>query len=163
MSPKFGFLLPGDVLLYGSSGSLIDWSIQAKTGGIHTHVEVWEGNGNSVASRNGIGVNRYPFREAQLITVRRSIQGFNQELATKYFLSVYGDGYDWIGLSAFWNIVTEDMPHKLFCSSFVRNYLRAGLVETFNPNINSVKISPWDLNKTPVLKTIWENNICLIP
>ncbi len=155
MAPKFGFLQPGDCLLYGSAGTFIDWCIQTKTGGVHTHVEIWEGNGNSVASRNGIGVNRYPFRAAQLITVRRPLQPFDQQLATKYFLSVFGEGYDWIGLSSFWGIVTEDMPHRLFCSSFATAYYRNGNIDIFNKFVDQVKISPWDLNKTPALTTIW--------
>ena len=65
-------LQAGDVLLY-NSGDITDAIIRWKEGDPDTaHVEVYIGNGKSVASRNGIGVKDvYDFRPAGLVHVRR--------------------------------------------------------------------------------------------
>ena len=57
----FPELEPGDILLYGGRG-LVDRLIQFRTWSDVSHIEIYVGEGRSVASRNGIGVGKYPLR-----------------------------------------------------------------------------------------------------
>src|SRR6202008_1268910 len=58
-------------LLYATK-DIVDGLIEFKEGDDVAHIEVYAGNGQSWASRNGIGVNLYPFRPEGLKYVRRN-------------------------------------------------------------------------------------------
>ena len=81
-------LQPGDILLY-STKDIVDDLIEWKTSGSVAHVEVYAGNGQSWASRNGIGVgdSTYPFRSEGLAVVKRPLGKFDITLADGYFQS----------------------------------------------------------------------------
>jgi len=146
-------LLPGDILLY-KPGSLLGWLIALKTWERVCHVEVFAGRANSglpesYASRDGIGVDRYPFRHKGLVKVLRAhpreewqTQPFNHELARRYFRQVRYQKYDWKGLLVFTLAVKQGAHDRQFCSEFARNLLHAGGVEAFNQSFPSDQVAP---------------------
>jgi len=79
-------LIVGDTLGYASA-DLTNLAIEWKEGDDLAHVEVYAGNGQSWASRNGIGVNIYPFRLAGLKIVRRNKGIFEEEPVEVWFKS----------------------------------------------------------------------------
>src|SRR5271165_3171057 len=95
----------GDFLFYGPKGmfDLTSQIIMRRTAwGYAVHVEIYHGEVDgeqmSTASRNGIGVNLYPLRTAQLISVRRAKHNWNYHQAFAWFQNVAkGQEYDWKG------------------------------------------------------------------
>ncbi len=145
-------LLPGDTLLYKRSG-FFGWIISLRTGSVISHVEIFAGNGESVASRDGVGVGRYPFRTQGLGYVLRPAT-FHADLANKWFESVKGAKYSWIDLANFiLPSVTVDST-GMFCSEFAVGYLRAGGVGLAHKE-PTVKISPRDFRLFDALTEIW--------
>ena len=122
-------LQPGDVLLYRGTG-LFSQAIRVKTWSRFSHVEIYDGDGWSWASRNGIGVNRYPVRINDLDEVLRLRPWvpFDLVAARRWAWSVQGQGYDWVGLLAF--IVAKRQGrenNKQFCSEFAARMIRYGI------------------------------------
>lgn len=143
-------LLVGDTLLY-ASGTLIDWDIEVKEADDVAHVEVYAGNGMSYASRNGIGVNLYPFRADGLRYIRRNRGTFECEEVDKWFPSVKGLAYGW------GDIISELEPNAkgsyttdltmckgVDCSHFAAAIQEVALTEHFDPQYPKNKISPRD-------------------
>lgn len=115
---------PGDVLLYRPRG-LFGWLIAVKTWSRWAHVEVYDGGGYSLASRDGIGVGRYPLRLDGLGEVYRLRVGCNWFAARAWFESVKGQPYDWWGLLAFASAKWQGRDNgKMFCSEFAARLLR---------------------------------------
>src|ERR1019366_4614963 len=125
-------LKPGVMLLYWSEDA-IDRIIGVKTGYRIAHVEHYAGAGQSVASRNGIGVNIYPLRLEGLVMVREPVGAFDFAAALAYFQTVKGQPYDWEGLLTFTSLTTEGEEGKQFCSEFSINFLRGGGHVPCNP------------------------------
>src|SRR3954468_21970097 len=95
------FIEPGDCLLYRPKG-FFGWVIALKTWHQVAHVEVYVGNGQSVASRDGIGVGLYPFRNTELCAILRPNKEFQIAPALDTFYRKYrGQGYDVMGLLRF--------------------------------------------------------------
>lgn len=162
MTPTADQLQPGDVLLYDTPDDLVDWII-TRTGPA-AHVEFYEGNRQSLASRNGIGVGRYDLRLAGLIGVVRldvdyaTLQAFVAEFS-KWFETVKGDGYDWQGLLGFIEVKDMEAAKHLFCSAFLAAgfaaaALRIAGVEVFNKLWPHGLITPTDFFKTVRLKWV---------
>lgn len=134
-------LLPGDVLLYKRRGKF-GWIISFVSNSSIAHVEVYEGDGKSVASRDGKGVNRYPLRLDGLAYVLRPAS-FDLLSATKWFEAVQGKKYGWIDLA---NFAMPDLvvdSEGMFCSEFAVGYLRTGGVSIAH-KMPAVKVSPRD-------------------
>jgi hypothetical protein len=133
--PKLPKLKPGDCLLYSGVG-FFSWLIQLKTWHRVSHIEVYIGDGYSVAARDGIGVNAYPVREKGLYAVLRPNKPFSLTLATYWFLLVAkGQKYDWKGLLRFASraeVVGNNLDDKMFCSEFAARFYRAGGLDPFN-------------------------------
>jgi len=155
-------LIVGDTLLY-TSHDLIDLGIEIKEADDVAHVEVYAGNNTSYASRNGIGVNVYPFRPDGLMYVRRNRGGFNQEEVEKWFNGVKGLAYGW------GDIISELEPNSVGlyttdltqykgvdCSHFAAALQEVAQTEHFDPMYPKNKISPRDFKLS--LATY---NICL--
>lgn len=159
-------LRPGDCLLYGRTPfktSPIGWFfgliINIKTWSRFCHVEIYAGSGKAFASRDGKGVGLYPFREAQLIKVRRpDPEKYDHERALEWFAHVDGQKYDFVGLlgfglnrtkkalQAFLRIAAASMQ---FCSEFGdRWYIKAG-VYLFNKEIDPEMIAPAQFDQVP--------------
>ncbi|MEZ5421122.1 MAG: hypothetical protein R2708_27810 [Vicinamibacterales bacterium] len=120
-------LAPGDCLLYGGRG-FFNRVIQVKTWSRYSHVEIYDGDGWSLASRNGIGVARYPVRTDDLLTVLRLRTPFEMAGIRAYFRESDGQGYDWWGLLAFTSARWQGRDNgKQFCSEAAARAYRRGI------------------------------------
>lgn len=157
-------LLPGDALLYSRTPfrrSPLGWFfglvINIKTWSRCSHVEVYDGDGKSLASRDGKGVGRYPLRLDELIEVRRpSVLNFSHESGSRWFNKVEGQKYDWKGLLCFTLAVHQGATDRMFCSEFATRFYRSAGLELFNSEVDADKIAPAQLHQTPILTTVPE-------
>lgn len=151
-------LRPGDVLLYSGKG-FFSRLIQMKTWSRYSHCEVYDGAGLSVASRDGIGVGRYPLRLDGLRVILRPLAKFDAEKAREWFKTVDGQPYDWFGLLAFTNAKRQGRQNwKMFCSEFATRYLRAGKIEPFN-GYDADGIAPGEFMKSSALVLVWSSDV----
>ena len=148
-------LKKGDVLLYFDRASLMDWAIAIKTFTCIAHIEIYTGTGMSVASRNGVGVNRYPLRMDGLVCVRRPAQYFDFEAAEKWFETVRGQDYDWKGLLCFTLAVKQGSKDKMYCSEFGLRWCRAGSYQPFNPALDADCTPPSYFWASKEFFTVW--------
>ncbi len=146
-------LCVGDILLYNTQ-DIVDKIIDLKTAGDVAHVEIYVGDGWSVASRNGVGVNLYPSRLNDIRKVRRLQVPFELSNAMLWFNNgIKGLPYGFTGLLEFENI---DWPGKgLFCSQFATMFLAAGGAPMFADDFHPVKVCPFDFEKTRQAATIY--------
>lgn len=131
-------LRSGDVLLYGPSG-VYGWAIRLKTWHPVAHVEVYWGDGQSTASRDGKGVGIYPFRRDKLTHILRPAC-FNPESASVYVQAMLGTPYGWADLLNFMGVKVD--KKGIVCSPYATEVLRAGGVPVFN-NEPSNDIAPF--------------------
>lgn len=123
----YGRLAPGDVLLYGGIG-WVNRLIQLKTWSRYSHVEIYDGHGWSLASRNGIGVGRFPLRTEGLLTVLRLRVAFDMDALRDWHETVDGQPYDWWGLLAFTSAKRQGRENwKMFCSEYAARGLRVAI------------------------------------
>lgn len=149
-------LKPGDVLLY-AGGSWFARLIQAKTWSRYSHCEVYDGDGFSMASRDGIGVGRYLLRTDGLRVILRPVAKFDAVAARTWFATVNGQPYDWFGLLAFANAKRQGRENwKMFCSEFACRCLRAGGVDPFN-GYDADGIAPGEFMKSTALLVVWNS------
>jgi hypothetical protein len=156
----FPQLEPGDILLYGGR-DLVSRLIQFRTWSDVSHIEIYVGDGRSVASRNGIGVNKYPLRIAGLRRVYRSKQRlmlhgfFDFEKSMAWFATVSGKPYGWADLLRFYliNVRTQG----LICSEFADLFFRNGGLPLFNTNYPEGAVCPGDYEKISdlLVEEIW--------
>lgn len=153
-------LKPGDCLLYSpKKSSIFGWLISIKTWHKVSHCETYIGEGCSVASRDGIGVNTYPIRLNELVAVYRPKPEykFNLGAALKWFLlEAKGQKYDWLGLLRFtWGqpYVDGDGNNKQFCSEFLTRFYRAGGMDPFNGE-DADAVPPYLFSISPVFEKV---------
>lgn len=151
-------LLPGDILLYGPS-NLIGRLICVKTWSHVCHCEVYAGGGFSVASRDGIGVGKYPLRTEQLKAVLRPVGKLSMTSAMRWFYgSANGQRYDFLGLMVFFLAVKRGSPDRMFCSEFAVRFMRKAKVPVVNLNWDADKTAPGDLLKSTSLNwVLWKD------
>ena len=161
-------LKPGDAMLYYGDAlpnaqdarqhaGFVDWAIGVKTGGLVAHIELYDVGGSSVASRNGIGVNRYATRLNGLIAVRRTKPAFDWLQGEGWFnSSARGEKYDFKGLLCFWLAVRQGSQDRMFCSEFALRRYRASSFQPFNPDQDADRTSPFDFWKCGNMDTIWK-------
>jgi hypothetical protein len=129
------FVQSGDNLLYRPA-SIYGLLIAIKTWHMVSHCEGYVGNGQSVASRDGIGVGLYPTRYSDLAYILRPRQPFLLAVAMDTFRRKYqGQGYDWLGLLRFASrepVSSTRFNNKQFCSEFLTRWDRAGGIDPFN-------------------------------
>lgn len=143
-------LLPGDVLLYKGTG-LYGRIIRLKTWHSEGHVEVYAGGGISVASRDGRGVDSYPFRDRDLIHVLRPTVPFDGHAAFTWFRTMRGTRYGWLDLFQFVGVNIN--AKGIVCSPFATLYLRAGGVPIFNTE-QAEKIAPFQFLTSELLRPV---------
>lgn len=141
---------PGDVLLY-KPASFFGWLIRLKTWHPIAHCEIYCGNGVSAASRDGLGVNVYPWRNTELVAVLRPTVPFNYPKAFAYITSMIGTPYGWLDLLNFIGIPTD--RGGIICSAFVTNVLRAGGVQIFNDEPANL-IAPFEFLDSELLSKV---------
>lgn len=153
---NFPDLLPGDCLLYFQN-SVFDWLVALKTWNKVAHIEIYAGQGKSLASRNGKGVDIYPVRFPGLAMVRRPTIPLNWDKGMIWFYSTAkGQGYDWKGLLCFTLAVRQGSAKKMFCSEYgARQYRKFGL-NICAPDYDADKIAPAQHLQTPSLDTVWK-------
>jgi hypothetical protein len=120
---------PGDTLLYSGTG-FVDFAIRAKTWSRFSHCELYEGQGRSLASRNGLGVARYPVRTNGLLAVYRlrASVPFDLTAVQAWFETVNGQGYDWWGLLSFTSAKVQGKEnYRMFCSEMLVRAYRIGI------------------------------------
>lgn len=159
-------LRPGDCLLYGRTPfrkSPVGWFfglvINIKTWSRFCHVEVYAGNKQSFASRDGQGVGLYPFRASELLKVRRpDPEKYTHRRALQWFETVDGQKYDFVGLLGFGLNNTKHALMALFgmtssamqfCSEFGTRWYRAATVHVFNKEIDADKVAPAQFDQVP--------------
>lgn len=147
----------GDALLYNTKWDFVDWCIRTKTGSYAAHIECYIGAGQSVASRNGIGVNKYPLRKDGLIAVLRPKGKVDRESAMKYFYNVCNQKYAFWSLFAFWFAKWKADPKRQFCSEFATNWYRAGGFNPFAPELDADHVSPGTFMTSAEMELAWKN------
>lgn len=147
-TPILADLRPGDHLLYNIQnffddpfGFAVDAAIRVKTWSTVAHIEIYDVDGMSLASRAS-GVNRYPFRAHGLRVVLRP-QTWNHNRGVYWFQNfARGQKYDWLGLLCFTLAVKQGSPNKQFCSEFARNLGRASESRAFAAYCPGDKVAP---------------------
>jgi hypothetical protein len=156
MNEAFLGLQPGDHLLYSPTG-FFGLLIAVKSWHKIAHIEVYVGNGSSIASRDGVGVGLYPFREDDLAYILRPNQPIDLEKGLAWFRTVQGQGYDWLGLLRFaWR--SEYVPEKAhenkqFCSEFVTRFDRQMGFDPF-PREDADAIAPFQFESNPFFSLV---------
>jgi hypothetical protein len=143
-------LQAGDVLLYRATG-LYGRLISFHSGSEIGHVEVYVGGGFSVASRDRLGVERYPLRTADLMDVLRPTTAFDLDAALDWFeQSAKGQPYSWTDLLAFVRAADDWDTRGWVCSPFAAAFLRIGGIPVF-AGVPVNKIMPRDFRLIPEL------------
>lgn len=132
-------LKPADVLLYKPKG-LFGWIIKFKTWHAISHVECYVGDGFSVASRDGIGVGKYPLRVNDLAVICRPIPTFDIPRAMRWFEMQKGTPYGWADLLQFAGFNVDSTG--IVCSPFITRFSRNGGMDPFNGE-SAEKIAPF--------------------
>jgi len=150
-------LRPGDILLYDKN-TLFNWLIKLKRGEKYAHVEIYAGGDQSLASRNGIGVGRYPLRLDGLAAIYRVTKPFEFEIGERWFEDeANGQGYDWIGLANFiWAKWQGRENGKMFCSEFVARFFKKMGVPLFSDETDSDAVSPGMIPYSQMVKPVWK-------
>lgn len=159
MSPfDLSLLRPGDCLLYRPHG-IIGWVIAIKTWHLVAHVEVYEGDGFSLASRDGIGCNRYRLRTAELCRVLRPTGRIDMASGVAWFEKVArGQKYDFAALARFlWPGGTDTDRDRQICSSFAARFYRAAGYPLFAATEDADRIAPFQFAVTPLLDDVWSD------
>lgn len=150
-------LRPGDVLLYKGKG-IFGLIIQIKSWSKIGHCEVYAGDGYSVASRDGKGVDVYPLRESELVMALRPNRPFKLSTALDWFRQeAQGQGYDWLGLLRFtWgsDYTKGNSNNKQFCSEFVTRFYRKGDLDPF-PGADADAVPPAWFAVSPLFDKVW--------
>lgn len=132
-------LRAGDILLYYPAG-VFGKLIALKTWHKISHVEIYDGNQKSWASRDGKGVNLYPLRLSELAYVLRPSRRLNLDQGRAYGRSLIGTPYGWYDLLQF---VGFSVNRKgIVCSPFAAGLLRAAGWQVF-PTDPLEKIAPF--------------------
>lgn len=133
-------LRPADIMLFRPVG-IFGRIIQVKTWHNISHVELYDGNGQSIASRDGIGVDRYPVRLTQLAYVLRPQVHLDLSKIHAYFDTMKGTPYGWLELLCFVGPNVQ-FGSGIVCSPFVAGCLRAGGWNVF-PTDPINKVTPF--------------------
>lgn len=136
---------PGDCLLYTPAGAF-GFLITLKTWHAISHVEVYDGEGYAWASRDGLGVARYPHREDHLAGVYRPIPPFDLAAGRAYAQRMIGTPYGWAELLAFVGISVRGSG--VFCSQFATAWYRAAGLDPF-PSEDDRRVAPFEFAINP--------------
>lgn len=133
------YLREGDIMLYRPK-KFFGWLIATKTWHKISHVEVYDGNFQSLASRDGQGVGRYPLRLSELAYVLRPSVPLDLAKGRAYFESMKGTPYGWCDLVDFLGFSLDTTG--IVCSPFAAGFLRAAGWHVF-PTDPINKVAPF--------------------
>ena len=146
----------GDCLLYRPS-TIFGWIIAIKTWTKISHLEIYDGAGESVAARDGIGVGKYPLRLDHLARVLRPKSDLNVGSADQWFLNVNGLGYDYWGLLIFALARRKGAADKMFCSEFAVNWYEAAGFKPFSNQYAADRIAPAQFLQSTEFTEVWSD------
>lgn len=144
----------GDLLLYAGRGP-IAWWIKVKTWSGVSHCEVALDDRRSVASRDGIGVGRYARRYDDLAYLLRPWRPINLDAGERWFATVDGQRYDWLGLLVFYLAAKQGARDRMFCSEFATRFYRACGLEPFTERMDADRVAPATFLYTPRFVEVW--------
>lgn len=134
-------LEPGDVLLYRPVG-IFGLAIAVKTWHRIAHIEIYVGNGQSVASRDGLGTGVYPLRLSQLAVVCRPLVPLDVTGALDRFKQKPHRPYGWLDLVQFIGVDVDS--GGIVCSPFGDEFIRdEGLIDFLNCE-EKAKVAPFE-------------------
>lgn len=137
----FPELQPGDILLYGG-GIFPGAVIRFRTWSDVEHVEVYAGNGRSLASRSE-GPREYPLRIMGLRRVIRPVAPFKFANGRAWFDAVASKlPYGYFDLAEFYKI--DIHTRGLICSQFVDLFFQNCGLPLFNLNYPAGAVCPRD-------------------
>lgn len=140
-----GLLQPGDCLLYRGSG-VFSWIIRFKTWHPESHIEIYVGKGQSVASRDGKGVGKYPLRTKDIAYILRPKKSMNLMAGMLWFKTQEGQPYGWLDLLQFGGFEVD--AKGMICSTFGTLFYRACSFDPFNGE-DAKKIAPFQFKLCP--------------
>lgn len=148
----------GDVLLFAHAGFFSD-IIRLKTWSKITHVEIClDPMSRNLASRNGQGINIYPW-DGSVFEIRRPVGkgwpkgGLDKETALTWFNSVKGQPYGWYDLLEFCGIKLTGMG--MICSQFADVLLQKAGFDAFPARYAAGRIAPRDFDVSEALTDLW--------
>lgn len=155
MKPEIPELMPGDILLY-RGWSLFDIIIMLHTGSYASHVECYWGQGMSLASRNGKGVSKYPFRLMGLYAVLRPKMRLDFDRGNAWFFSKANNKpYGFADLGRF--VLLKIPGRGMICSQFVALLFDNLGASLFAGHWERGAISPRDFMVTDHLDLVYRN------
>lgn len=161
-------LQAGDVLLFARTG-FFNRIIRIKTWSVVSHVEVVMTPGTTgeipkvCASRNGVGVGYYDIDTHGLHGILRPKQPFDRDAAWRWYRTVHGQKYDWLGLLVFTTAVAAGRDNgRMFCSEFATRLLRAGGVEPFTRQTDADSVAPGEFLKSGAFVSVDEDEALFI-
>lgn len=148
-------LKPGDCLLYkAKKHSLFGTIIKFKGWHDISHVEIYTGKGKSAASRDGLGVGLYEWRDSELVYVLRPSLPLDWAAFWRWFKTVDGQKYDWVGLLRFgwFKSIGTGNDAKQFCSEFAARGYRELKARVFADSEDADAIAPFQFLTSPNLE-----------
>ncbi len=145
-----GTLRRGDCLLYRPTG-IFGTIIKLKSWHDVAHVEIYTGEGKSVASRDGLGVGLYPWRDTDIAYVLRPTYPLDWMGFWRWFKTVNGQKYDWLGLLRFswFKSIGTNNNNRMFCSEFAVRAYRAMNAHVFNDYEDADAVAPAQFLTSP--------------
>lgn len=154
---SISMLQPGDCILYRPV-DVFDWAVALKTWTRVSHVEVYLGDHQSVASRNGQGVGLYDVRLHDVAAVRRPDRVFDLEKALRWFDScAEGQKYGWRTLLTFILLNNSPVDGHMICSEFAAEFYAHGGYPLFAPDWPSYRTPPSLFVSALKLIPIWDD------
>lgn len=146
-------LVPGDCLLYSGSGPW-SWVIKVKTWSPVSHSEVYIGDGKTITSREGAGVNVYPLTLEHLHTVLRPEWQPDMAKMLEWFGTVRGQKYGYWQALRFFRLGKEDQT-RMMCSPCCARAYRAGSFHAFAGQFDCSLVSPGMFLSSPHFVPVW--------
>lgn len=144
---------PGDCLLYAGT-SPWSWVIKVKTWSPVSHSEVALNRNYTITSREGKGVNVYPFTDEHLYAILRPEWPPDMSKAMEWFKGVIGQPYGYWQALRFFRLGKEDTL-KMMCSPCCARFYRAGSFHAFAGDFDASLVSPGMFLSSPHFVTVW--------
>ena len=156
----FTIIRPGDCLLYRPDG-WVGWLIVLRTftGEPVSHVEIYDGDGYALASRDGIGVNRYLLRRHKLAHILRPRGAVDLARGRAWFARyARGQRYDFQALWRYlWPGALDEDRDRMICSALAVRYYRACGFQPFAPDADADLVSPASFLQSPAFAHVWRD------
>lgn len=143
----------GDCLLY-SGRSLWSWTIKLKTWSPVSHSEVYLGDGETITSREGRGVARYPLTLTHLAYVLRPTEPLDLSAGLAWFATVAGQPYGYWQALRFFRLGKEDTTRQM-CSPCCTRFYRACGFHPFAGRYDASLVSPGMFLASPHFDEVW--------